>query len=184
MMKDLLLVIDLQKVYADGEPWACRETDRVCERVIQLLDSGKPAQTIFTRFDAPVSPVGRWAEYNRAFADINADPRLAELMDPIARASAGYPIYSKDTYSSLTIPEVAEAAAVADRVLLTGVVAECCVIATAMALIDAGAQVVYLKDAVAGQSAAFEERVEEILGALSPVHTSVMTVAEYLAENC
>ena len=79
---------------------------------------------------------------------------------------------------------MAEATAAADRVLLTGVVAECCVIATAMALIDAGAQVVYLKDAVAGQSAAFEERVEEILGALSPVHTSVMTVAEYLAENC
>ncbi|HIV87517.1 MAG TPA: isochorismatase family protein [Candidatus Pygmaiobacter gallistercoris] len=182
-MKDLLLVIDLQKVYADGEPWACRETGRVCERVAQLVDSGKPDQVIFTRFDAPEHPVGRWAEYNRAFAEINADPRLAEMMDPIAELCKGYPVYSKQTYSSLTIPEVAAAAAAADRVLVTGVVAECCVIATALALIDAGCEVVYLKDAVAGQSAAFEERVEEILGALAPVHTSVMTVSEYLAQQ-
>lgn len=182
-MKDLLLVIDLQKVYAEGEPWACRETDRVCERVVRLIDSGKPDKIIFTRFDAPEHPVGRWAEYNRAFADINADPRLAEMMQPIAEISKDYPVYSKQTYSSLTIPEVAAAAAAADRVLVTGVVAECCVIATAMALIDAGCEVIYLKDAVAGQSAAFEERVEEILGALAPVHTRVMTVAEYLAQD-
>ena len=182
-MKDLLLVIDLQKVYADGEPWACRQTDRVCRQVGRLLASGRPAQTIFTRFDAPAQPVGRWEEYNRAFADINADPRLSELMDPVARMSKGYPVYSKSTYSSLTIPQVAAAAAAADRVLLTGVVAECCVLATALALIDAGAQVVYLKDAVAGQSAAFEERVEQILAALSPVHGCVMTVEEYLSEG-
>ena len=38
-MRDLLLVIDLQKVYADGAPWACRETGRACAAVRRLLVS-------------------------------------------------------------------------------------------------------------------------------------------------
>ena len=182
-MKDLLLVIDMQKVYAEGEPWACRETDRVCDNLLRVLDSGKPDKVIFTRFDAPEEPVGCWAEYNSTYAQINADQRLGELMDPIAKASEGYPVYSKQTYSSLPIPEVASAVAAADRVVVTGVVAECCILATVEGLIDAGAKVVYLKDAVAGQSVEFEQMVEKIVASFAPIHTSVMTVEEYLSEK-
>ena len=180
-MRDLLLVIDLQKVYADGAPWACRETGRAGAAVRRLLGSGKPAEVIFTRFDAPVQPRGAWGDYNRAYADINADARLGEFMDELGDAPSRWPVYSKSTYSSLTVPEVLSAARAADRVLLTGVVAECCVLATMMALIDEGVPVVYLSDAVAGQSEAMERSVAAVAAALSPVHTRVMTVGEYLA---
>lgn len=182
-MKDLLLVIDMQKVYEEGAPWACRGVDRVSGQILRLLDCKKAAQTIFTRFDAAADPVGCWAGYNEAYADINADPELAELVDALAPAAKAYPIYSKQTYSSLSIPELAKAAAEADRVLVTGVVAECCILATVLALVDAGAKVVYLKDAVAGQTAEFEQMVETIVASFSPIHTCVMTVEEYLAEK-
>lgn len=183
MMKDLLLVIDMQKVYEEGAPWACRDVDRVSGRILRLLESGQADKTIFTRFDAAADPVGCWAGYNEAYADINADPRLGELVDALAPAAKAYPIFSKQTYSSLSIPELAEAAAQADRVVVTGVVAECCILATVLGLVDAGAKVVYLKDAVAGQTAAFEQMVETIVASFAPIHTCVMTVEEYLSQT-
>lgn len=182
-MKDLLLVIDMQKVYEEGAPWACREVDRVAERINRLLAAGRPQEVIFTRFDPPADPVGAWADYNRENAAINADPQLARIVEPLAGAAGRYPVYSKSTYSSLSIPQLAQAAARADRVLVSGVVAECCVLATAMGLIDAGAKLLYLTDAVAGQSEAMEGMVQTILGALAPVHTQLLTVEEYLAEG-
>ena len=180
-MKDLLLVIDMQKVYEEGEPWACRGVDRVSQNILRLLAAGRAENTIFTRFDAVADPVGAWEDYNREFSDVNADPRLAEIVDALAGAAAEYPVCTKHTYSSLPIPQVAEAVARADRVVVTGVVAECCILSTVEGLIDAGAKVVYLTDAVAGQTAEFEQAVEKIVASFSPIHTSVMTVDDYLA---
>ena len=182
-MKDLLLVIDMQKVYEEGAPWACRQVDRVADNIDRLLKAGRAEEVLFTRFDPPVQPVGQWAEYNRENAAINADTRLAQIVDTLAWATACYPVYSKSTYSSLSIPQLAQAAARADRVLVSGVVAECCVLATVMGLIDAGSKVVYLTDAVAGQTETFEQTVQAVVGALAPVHTRLMTVEEYLAEQ-
>ena len=99
-MKDLLLVIDMQKVYEEGEPWACRGVGRVSQNILRLLGSGRAQETIFTRFDAVADPVGAWADYNREFADVNADPRLAQIVDALAQAAAQYPVYTKHTYSS------------------------------------------------------------------------------------
>ena len=48
---------------------------------------------------------------------------------------------------------------------------------------DAGAKVVYLKDAVAGQTAEFEQMVETIVASFAPIHTCVMTVEEYLSST-
>ena len=50
----------------------------------------------------------------------------------------------------MSIPEVRAAAEAAERVVLTGVVSECCVLSTAFAAIDMGCHVVWLKDAVSG----------------------------------
>ena len=61
-MKDLLLVIDMQKVYEEGEPWACRGVGRVSQNILRLLGSGRAQETIFTRFDAVADPGGGWAD--------------------------------------------------------------------------------------------------------------------------
>ena len=82
----------------------------------------------------------------------------------------------------MSIPEVRAAAEAAERVVLTGVVSECCVLSTAFAAIDMGCHVVWLKDAVAGFDRDKERGAELMLEGLSPVHTTLMTTEEYLGE--
>ena len=93
------------------------------------------------------------------------------------------PVYDKSTYSSFRIPELLEELKSMDRVLLTGVVAECCVLATMMEAIDNGIHVVYLTDCVAGQSDQNEECIQKIAESFSPVHTEVMDSETYLRQR-
>lgn len=83
----------------------------------------------------------------------------------------------------MRIPEVAKAAGQAERVLLAGVVAECCVLSTMMEAIDDGHRVVYLTDCAAGQSQQNEEAIRRIAEGLAYAHTQVMDSREYLAED-
>lgn len=179
-MKDLLLVIDMQHVYEPGQPWACPKIMDACTNIIKLLESGRADQVIFTRFDAAEDPAGAWADYNREYADINADPDMARIIAPLEELSKQHTVCSKHTYSSFAVPEVAEASARAGHVVVTGVVAECCVLSTVEALIDAGCHVIYLDDAVAGQTPELEQMVRQIISGFSPVHTQVMSTREYL----
>jgi len=78
------------------------------------------------------------------------------------------------------IPEVREAALAADRVVLAGVVAECCVLFTATALIDEGVSVIYLTDAVAGINKETQKATELMFEGLEPLHIRRMTVNEYI----
>ena len=103
---------------------------------------------------------------------------LPEFADALSR----YPLYSKSVYSSLAIPEVLAAARRADRVIVTGVVAECCVLSTVWALIDAGIYTVYLTDAVSGFDVPKEDATKLVLSGLSPLHVAMMTTEEYLEE--
>lgn len=180
-MKDLLLVVDMQNVYREGEPWACRNADETAERIEKVLSAGKAQDVIFTVFKAPEKPIGAWRDYNREYADINSDERFNSLMQIFLPYAEHYPVYEKSTYSSWSVPQVQEAVKQADRVVVCGVVAECCILATVESLIDAGAKVVYLKDAVAGQTEQFEWMVEKIVESFSTIHTELMTVEEYLA---
>ena len=70
-----------------------------------------------------------------------------------------------------------------DRILLAGVVAECCVLSTLMAAMDAGKKVVYLTDCVAGQSEEYERAVQKIAEIYVPMHTLVLDSTAYLSSN-
>lgn len=63
--------------------------------------------------------------------------------------------------------------------IVTGVVAECCVLSTVMSLIDMGIYVIYLKDAVAGIDETTEEAAIKVLEGLSPLHLKIMTTEDY-----
>ena len=180
MKKDLVLVIDMQNVYGPEGAWCCPKAEAAAGKIKSLLASGKDLDVIFTQFLAAEEPVGVWKDYNLENAEVNADPVANRMMDTFAEEVKNYPLYSKSTYSSLEVPEVRRAAEAADHVVLTGVVAECCVLATAMALIDAGASVIYLTDGVAGISDETEKATELVLAGLEPLHVRRMTVEEYL----
>ncbi|MCR5022880.1 MAG: isochorismatase family protein, partial [Lachnospiraceae bacterium] len=172
MKKDLLLIIDMQNVYAAGGAWCCPGAEAAAGNIHELISSsGQDLDVIFTGFIAGSNPKGTWKDYNREYADINNNDHANAMMDVFREDLKKYPLYTKSVYSSLDIPEVREAVKKADRVLVAGVVAECCVLSTVMALIDAGAYVVYLKDCVAGQSKETEAAVETVISGLEPLQT-------------
>ena len=110
-------------------------------------------------------------------------PIIEELdgdVDDFKELQKKYKCYSKSVYSSYSIEQIRKAASDASCVVVTGVVAECCVLSTVMSLIDAGVYVIYLKDAVAGVNNETEEATIKVLEGLAPLHLSIMTTEEYL----
>lgn len=186
MSNDLLLVIDMQNVYTTGQKWACLDTEGAAERVLSVIRTMEKCgndQIIFTRFLAAENPKGVWKDYNRENAKVNESPWDNEMLPQFSEVLEKYPLYTKSVYSSLAIPEVLAAAKKADRVVITGVVAECCVLSTVLALIDAGIYTVYLKDGVSGLDREKEAATELVLSGLEPLHVRMMTVEEYLGES-
>lgn len=184
---DLLLVIDMQNVYLPGEEWGCPSAPDAVRNICRLLDADVAEHVVFTRFVPPNPAEGTWKDYNIANADINASEYLNDMMDGLkqypAKNPVRYPVYDKSTYTSCRVPEVIEIMKTAERIVLTGVVADCCVLATMMEAIDNGWKVVYLTDCVAGSTIENEEAVARIAETLSPVQTLVMSSEEYLSEK-
>ena len=180
---DLLLVIDMQNVYTKGQEWACEGVEAASASILHLLESPTPTQVIFTQYLAPEHPEGVWKEYNEVNAAVNADPWLNEMMPEFLPWTEKYPVYTKSVYSSFAIPEVVKAAKKAGRLVISGVVAECCVLSTVLSAIDAGCKVIYLTDAVAGLNEASRTETEKIVSYFAPLHTELMTTEEYLTHS-
>lgn len=181
--RDLLLVVDMQNVYTAGQKWACLDAEGVADRINRILEDERCGEAVFTRYLAAEKPAGVWKDYNKVNRDVNEDRFANEMMPQFAKALQKYPLYTKSVYSSLAIPQVLAAARKAKRVIITGVVAECCVLSTVLALIDEGIYTVYLTDGVAGLDRPKEKATELVLSGLEPLHVELMTVEEYLQEK-
>ena len=160
---DLLLVIDMQNVYLPDQEWACPRMPEASRNTRRLIDTGVPGNILFTQY-----------------REINDNAWLCAVTDEFHPYLKQYPLISKSTFSSLKSPEVLEAARRADRILLAGVVAECCVLATMLEAIDLGIDTIYMPDCCAGQTPEKEARVMGIADSFSPVHMRIQTVDEYL----
>lgn len=180
---DLLLVVDMQNVYTKGQAWACRNMEDTVSAILRLLHSPSCPNVIFTRYLAPAEPEGTWKTYNEINASINADPHANAMMPEFKPFLCRYPLYTKSVYSSFAIPDVKNAAQKAGRVLITGVVAECCILSTILAGIDEGCKMIYLKDAVSGLTAASEQETLNIISYFAPLHAQIMTVDEYITSS-
>lgn len=209
--QDLLLVIDMQNVYLPQLEWECPSMPERIRQIQKLLDANVAEHTVFTQFVPPKNAVGTWKQYNIENEKINQNVWLNEIVDelrpyvahsdekdsdsqrsqentseskPGDKSTSGcFHLYEKSIYSSMKIPEIAELARSVDRVVLTGVVAECCVLATMMEAIDLGCQVVYLTDCISGQSEQNEAAIQKIAESFAPLHTLVMTGEEYLLQK-
>lgn len=177
---DLLMVIDMQNVYLEGQPWGCVRTGEVMERIKTLIDSHAPDNVIFTRYMPPRHPVGTWEQYNIENREINENAWMSAMIEGCGPYLEKYPLFTKSCYSSYGSREVKALASRARRVLLCGVVAECCVLFTLLSGIDAGDKMVYLKDACSGVSREHEAMVENIAAYYAPMHTEVMSCSEYI----
>ena len=177
-MNDLILVIDMQNAYREGMPWACHAFGDTISNIKKLLDSGRDAA--FTLFIPPAKPFGAWNEYMRVNKSINENEWAGKLIDELVPYTEHYPVFEKSTYSSLSNPVFRELAHKYERLVVTGVVAECCVLSTVLSAIHEGLPFVYLKDAVSGLSPVTESESEAIVSYMTPVHGTIMTVDEYL----
>lgn len=183
LIKPLLLVIDMQNVYSQEQIWECENFSNVCKNIQKLINNLTNEQTILTRYIASENPIGIWKDYNRENINVNNNAWLNEIVDELKDSVEKHDCYDKSVYSSLSIKEIKEATQEKTCVVVTGVVAECCVLSTVMDLIDAGVYVIYLKDAVAGISKETEAATLKVLEGLSPLHLRFMDTEEYISNK-
>lgn len=177
-MKDLILIIDMQNAYEKGMPWECHSIERTKKNVMRLLETGVDA--VFTAFLPPSDPDGAWKEYNAVNREINENEWANEIIPELSPYLSRHRVFNKSRYSSLSAPGLRELVGSYDRVVVTGVVAECCVLATVFSLVDAGIPFVYLQDAVSGLCRESENEAKSIVSYMIPVHGSIMNVDEYI----
>ena len=106
---DLLLIVDMQNVYARGGKWECLDTEGAAQNLQKIIAHGLK-NVIFTRFIAnETSPKGVWADYNKKYSDVNSDFYANQMLKEFEPSLKKFPLYTKNVYSSLAIPEVLEA---------------------------------------------------------------------------
>jgi nicotinamidase-related amidase len=163
-MGEHLVVVDAQRAFAEeNSPWRTHRFEEAiagARRLAQVFG----ARTILTRFVPPPEPAGAWVDYYERwrFAREPSADALWELVDPWTGAAAvDCPTLSKWG------PALAAAAGEAPTLVLCGVSTDCCVLATALAAIDAGAHVRVVADACAAEPALHRAALD-ILGRRSP----------------
>lgn len=174
---DLLAVIDMQRVYLPEGAWATPGILRAEQNILALLQ--KYEDVIFTRHLSAENPVGTWARYNAAALEVDKNPNNARLIESLA-AYEGESL-EKTTYSAFGSPDFSCRAQAAKRLILTGVQSEFCVLATLLDAVDAGIDVIYVADAVAGSATHLERAVEDIVR-LMPAQAALMATRELLED--
>jgi nicotinamidase-related amidase len=174
----LLVVVDMQKVFAEG-PWGTPGFADVVEPIRSLVESFGD-RTCLTRFLVPERPAGAWVEYYRDWEFVTrpeAAP-LLNLVEPFASnaraAHVDLPTFSKWG------PELAELAGRSRTLVVCGVATDCCVISTVLGAVDGGMHVRLVADACRGLDDAAHDRAVEVMGGFLP-QVKVTSVREELA---
>lgn len=176
-----LTVIDMQHVFADPDsPWATPRFTEAAEGVRRLVPAFAERVT-FTRFLPPDRPTGAWRTYYDEWPFALRQPpdaplwHLTDDFAPEARHVLDAPTFGKWT------PELASLVGPEGRMILAGVSTDCCVLSTALAAADAGAEVLVVSDACAGANDDSHAKALQIMDLYRPL-IRVTTVAEVLAE--
>lgn len=164
----LLVVIDLQEIFADprGE-WYSPGFSSILEPIDALVTAYGP-DVVFTRFVAPLVPLGAWRAYYERypFALVGAEDRAYDLVAPY-RARRGDSL--ETTTFSKWVPGLIERCALETTLVLAGVTTDCCVLATALAAADAGRAVRVVRQACAGANDESHAQALALMGLFSPL---------------
>ena len=169
-MSTSLVVVDMQRVFADPESaWATPGYASASAGIRRLLPAFAGA-TVYTRFVAPAAPAGAWIPYYRDWPD-QLRPEGDPIWDITAEFAVGdAPVVSAPTFGKWG-PDLAAATGGAERLVVTGVSTDCCVLSTAIAAADAGRFVVVPEDACAGLSDADHRRALDAMALYGPLIT-------------
>lgn len=153
------LCVDMQNLFAEDTPWHTPWMPRVLP-VVERIAARHPARTIFTRFIPPAEdePMpGAWRRYYARWRDLlrgRIDPRLLELVPPLAALAPPATVFDKPVYSSFHDGALARLLAQrgVDSLVITGGETDVCVLASVMDAIDRGYRVVLVADALCSGS--------------------------------
>lgn len=149
------LCIDMQRLFADPTPWHVPWMPRVLPQVHEIARR-HPERTVFTRFVPPRTPGearGAWRGYYEQWHDLtrdHLDPRLLDLVEPLASLVPPARLLDKMVYSAFGDPGFAGALhrGGITTLVVTGGETDVCVLATVMAALDLGFHVVLPTDAL------------------------------------
>lgn len=153
------LCIDMQKLFAEETEWNTPWMTRVLP-VAESIARQHPERTIFTRFMPPERPEnahGVWRRYFERwhqFTQEEADPRLFELVQPLAALVPPAVVVDKPVYSPFYGPEVLRILREwnIDTLIMSGAETDVCVGAAVFGAMDHGFRVVLVKDALCGSA--------------------------------
>jgi nicotinamidase-related amidase len=153
------LCVDMQNLFYEPTPWHTPWMGRVLPVILRLAERF-PERTVFTRFIPPERPEaahGAWRRYYTHWQELtreHVNPRLLELVPPLAKLSPPAAIVDKSVYSAFCAPGMEEAlrAREADAVIVTGAETDVCVLASVLDAVDRGLRVVIAVDAICGSA--------------------------------
>lgn len=153
------LCVDMQRLFADGSPWATPWMKRVLPNVLRLVEH-HPRATVFTRF-VPVERAGEgpgtWKRYYERWSSITLQiigRQMVELLPPLAAYAPPAPVIDKHVYSPWTEGALDRllSGSMVDTLIITGAETDICVLASALGAIDRGYRVVLVTDALCSSS--------------------------------
>lgn len=174
---DVLVVIDVQRAFGDSaSPWCAEGFPTALDGIERLRDSC-PGPAVWTRFLPDSTEPGAWHDYYETWPQMRrpVDDPLWELL---GKPRAGDRVVTAPTFSKWG-DEMAELVPQDARMVLCGVATDCCVLATALAAVDAGRRVLLVDDACAGGTRLQHQQAVELMALLSPM-LQVTTVGKII----
>ncbi|MFV3131341.1 isochorismatase family cysteine hydrolase [Niveispirillum sp. KHB5.9] len=153
------LCVDMQRLFAEDTPWRTPWVEGILPRVEELA-SARAAQTVFTRFVPPHSPVdahGAWRRYYEHWEEMTTrrlDTDLLELLPPLAALVPPARVVDKRTYSPFadgTLAAWMQGQGV-EALVISGAETDVCVLATVLSAVDLGFRIIVAEDAICGSA--------------------------------
>ena len=182
------LCIDMQTLFIERTNWHVPWLERVLPAVVRLAEVRRE-RTVFTRFVPPERPedaAGAWRRYYAHWRDMTSDrldPRLIQLVPPLASLAPPAIVIDKAHYSPFKEPAFLQALRQlrADALVITGGETDVCVLAAVMEAVDAGYRVVLAEDALCSVSDESHDAMLRHFGSRFSQQIEVASIDEILA---
>lgn len=153
------LCLDMQNLFAEETPWHTPWMRRVLPVVTRIAEA-HPERTVFTRFVPPRRAgdmPGSWRRYYERWRELTLeriDPRLLELVPPLAALAPPATVIEKRHYSPFAAPRLRRLLAERDveALIVTGAETDVCVLAAVLGAVDRGYRVILATDAICSGS--------------------------------